>query len=201
METTQKRKFGLLTAISMIVGIVIGSGIFFKTDNVLSAVGGSVSLGVLAWIIGGIGIVFGTLTVAVLAKRDENVGGLISYTEMTWGKTMGYLAGWFQTLFYYPSLVAVLAWVAAMYISLLFGWTAQGQIFGFAVSGLPTWTFPFSVNEWVLTLGLMLAFYLLNILKTAWAGQFQSIAMIVKVSALIYLGIYWFTLWSSRCGG
>lgn len=187
MENTQKRKFGLLTAISMIVGIVIGSGIFFKTDNVLSAVGGSVALGLLAWIVGGIGIVFGTLTVAVLAKRDENVGGLISYTEMTWGKTMGYLAGWFQMLFYYPSLVAVLAWVAAMYISLLFGWTQEGQIFGMSVSNLPAWTFPFSMNEWVLTLILMGAFYLLNILKTAWAGKFQSFAMVVKVSALIVL--------------
>lgn len=189
MENVQTRKFGLMTAISMIVGIVIGSGIFFKTDNILAAVGGSVTLGILAWVIGGVGIVFGTLTVAVLAKRDENVGGLITYCEMTWGKTVGYLAGWFQTLFYYPSLVAVLAWVAAMYISLLFGWTNPGTIFGNPVSALPAWEFPFSVNEWVLTLILMGIFFVLNIFKTLWAGQFQNISMGVKVSALVVLGL------------
>lgn len=188
MENVQKRKFGLLTAVSMIVGIVIGSGIFFKTDNILQAVNGSVTLGILAWILGGIGIVFGTLSVAVLAKRDTTVGGLISYAEMTWGKTVGYLAGWFQTLFYYPSLVAVISWVAALYISMLMGWTGPGQIFGFAVSGLPEWAFPFSVNEWVLALVLMVLVYVLNTFKTIWAGQFQSISMIVKVAALIVLG-------------
>jgi basic amino acid/polyamine antiporter, APA family len=79
MENTQKRKFGLLTTVAMIVGIVIGSGIFFKVDNILAAVNGNVALGVVAWIIGGAGIVFGGLTMAVLAKRDENVGGLITY--------------------------------------------------------------------------------------------------------------------------
>lgn len=194
MENGQKRKFGLMTAISMIVGIVIGSGIFFKTDNILAAVGGSVTLGILAWVLGGIGIVFGTLTVSVLAKRDENVGGLITYCEMTWGKTVGYLAGWFQTLFYYPSLVAVLAWVAAMYISLLFGWTTPGTLFGVPVSGLPAWEFPFSVNEWTLSLGLMGIFYVLNIFKTLWAGKFQNISMVIKVAALIVLGLTGLTL-------
>ena len=103
MENLQKRKFGLLTTTAMIVGIVIGSGIFFKTDNILAAVNGSVFLGVLAWALGGFGIVFGGLTIAVLAKRDENVGGLITYSELAWGKTWGYLAGWFQIFFYFIS--------------------------------------------------------------------------------------------------
>ena len=97
MENTTQRKFGLITTIAMIVGIVIGSGIFFKTDNILAAVNGSVFLGVLAWALGGFGIIFGGLSIAVLARRDEHVGGLITYCEMTWGKQLGYLAGWFQT--------------------------------------------------------------------------------------------------------
>lgn len=187
MEHIQSRKFGLLTAISMIVGIVVGSGIFFKTDNILSAVNGSVLLGVLAWIIGGIGIVFGTLSIATLAKNDENVGGLISYCEMTWGKQVGYLAGWFQTVFYYPILVAVLAWVASMYLSMLLGWTQVQTLMGIYLDFLPHWSFPFSVNEWVLTLILIFIFYLLNSFKTLWAGKFQSISMLIKVSALIIL--------------
>ncbi|TFG82605.1 MAG: amino acid permease, partial [Erysipelotrichales bacterium] len=187
MENQQKRKFGLLTTSAMIVGIVIGSGIFFKTDNILAAVNGSVFLGVLAWIVGGIGIIFGGLTIAVLAKRDEHVGGLITYCEMTWGKTLGYLAGWFQIMFYYPALVAVVSWVGAMYMSELFGWTTAGTFFGVAYAWVPAWQFPFSLTEWTLTLGIIAIFFTLNSFATRAAGKFQSFAMIVKVSALFVL--------------
>lgn len=189
MENVQKRKFGLLTTVAMIVGIVIGSGIFFKTDNVLTAVNGSVLLGVLAWVLGGIGIIFGTLSVAVLAKRDRKVGGLISYCEMTWGKTLGYLAGWFQTLIYYPTLNAVIAWVAAMYFSMMMGWTNPGTLFGISIQGLPEWTFPFSVNEWLLALIFLAGIYALNIFQTLWAGRFQDISMFVKIAALVILAL------------
>lgn len=187
METTQKRKFGLLTTISMIVGIVIGSGIFFKTDNILSNVGGSVFLGVLAWILGGFGIIFGGLTIAVLAKRDEHVGGLITYCEMTWGKTLGYLAGWFQIMFYYPALVAVISWVSAMYISELFGWTQAGALFGLPLAWAQSWGFPFSPTQWVITLLILVIFFTFNSFATKGAGKFQSFAMLTKVGALIIL--------------
>lgn len=188
MENSQKRKFGLLTTVAMIVGIVIGSGIFFKTDDILVAVGGSVALGVLAFMVGGVGIVFGGLTIAVLARRDENVGGLITYCEMTWGKTLGYLAGWFQTTLYYPPLVAVIAWVAALYTSLLFGWTDSNVVLGMTFSGLPTWEFPYTLGVWVIALLMMIFFFVFNAFQTQLAGKFQSAAMMIKVTALIVLG-------------
>lgn len=171
----QKRKFGFLTTIAMIAGIVIGSGIFFKTDDILSAVGGNLLLSSLGWFLGAIGIIFGGLTVAQYAKKEDTVGGIITYSEMAWGKTMGYLAGWFQVVFYYPALVAIIAWVAASYILVLFG--APG---------------PFSSGEftsfsWVLTVLLMVVFFLFNSFATVYAGKFQSFALIIKVSALLIL--------------
>ena len=45
----EKREYGLFTAIAMIVGIVIGSGIFFKSDNILIYTGGSIIKGVLVF--------------------------------------------------------------------------------------------------------------------------------------------------------
>jgi len=189
MENTQKRKFGLLTTVAMIVGIVIGSGIFFKVDDILDAVNGNVTLGVIAWIVGGAGIVFGGLTMAVLAKRDENVGGLITYCEMTWGKTLGYLAGWFQTIFYYPPLVAIISWVSSLYITELFGWTNPQTLFGIKMSFLPNWAYPFSFNEWTISLLIIVLFFAFNALLTKIAGQFQSGAMIIKVSALVVLAV------------
>ena len=54
MDTQLKKKYGLFTAISMVVGIVIGSGVFFKAEKILNVTGGNLPLGILAWIIGGV---------------------------------------------------------------------------------------------------------------------------------------------------
>ena len=48
------RKYGLITAICMVVGTVIGSGVFFKAQNVLVATGGNMPLGIAAWVITGL---------------------------------------------------------------------------------------------------------------------------------------------------
>lgn len=189
MENTTQRKFGLITTIAMIVGIVIGSGIFFKTDNILQAVNGSVFLGVLAWALGGFGIIFGGLSIAVLARRDEHVGGLITYCEMTWGKQLGYLAGWFQTILYYPALVAVVSWVGAMYMSLLFDWTNPALLFGLSLGSIPEWVFPFNLTQWVLTLIIFILFFVINLFQTKAAGKFQNISMFTKLGALVLLGL------------
>ena len=53
MENKLERKYGLFTAICMVAGIVIGSGVFFKAQTILEKTGGNMPLGVLAWIIGG----------------------------------------------------------------------------------------------------------------------------------------------------
>ena len=71
------KKYGLFTAITMIVGICIGSGIFFKSDNVLIATNGSIALGVLSFYLAAISIIFGCLTIGELASRTDKVGGLI----------------------------------------------------------------------------------------------------------------------------
>jgi APA family basic amino acid/polyamine antiporter len=173
MTIIPKRKFGFLTTIAMIVGIVIGSGIFYRTDDILTAVGGDVLLGVIAFVIGGLGIVFGGLSIASLAKRDEHVGGIITYCEMTWGKQVGYLAGWFQVFFYYPALVAVIAWVAALYTSILFGFA--DPLFG--------------LETWILTVSYLTVIFVLNALETKGAGKFQSFAMIAKLGALAVLAV------------
>lgn len=65
----QKKNYGLFTTITMIIGICIGSGIFFKSDNILTATGGSVLLGVIVFILGAVSIVFGGLCMSELASR------------------------------------------------------------------------------------------------------------------------------------
>ncbi len=71
METGLQKKYGLLTAIAMVVGIVIGSGVFFKAEKILTATGGNLPQGILAWAIGGIIMIICAYVFAILATRYE----------------------------------------------------------------------------------------------------------------------------------
>ena len=99
-----KKKYGLFTAICMVVGIVIGSGVFFKAQTVLDKTAGNMLQGVLAWIIGGVIMLSCILAFSVLAQKYEKVNGIVDYAEMTIGNKYGYLIGWFMTILYYPTM-------------------------------------------------------------------------------------------------
>lgn len=170
-STEPERKFGFLTATGMVVGIVIGSGIFFKTDDILKATGGDVWLGILAWVAGAVGIIFGGLTIAQLAARSDKVGGIIAYSEQGYGTMAGYLVGWYQIVIYNPALVAIVTWVAGLYTSILFGIEPMGLF------------------HWSMTLVYLVGLYTMNILKTRWAGKFQWIATVVKLIPLFLIAV------------
>ena len=54
MDNKLQKKYGLFMAICMVVGIAIGSGVFFKAQDMLKYTNGNVWLGILAWLLGGI---------------------------------------------------------------------------------------------------------------------------------------------------
>lgn len=172
-----ERKFGLLTTVAMIIGIVIGSGIFFKTPEILRDTNGNILIGALAFAVAAFGIIFGGLTIANYTSQDDSVGGLVSYCETAWGSTLGYLAGFFQAVLYYPAITAVVAWVAASYTFGLFGWDCV------LITGkINNWTF-------LLTFVYMTVIFFMNTYQTKKAGSFQSATMVIKVISLVVLAV------------
>lgn len=116
-----QQKYSLFTTIAMIVGIVIGSGIFFKSDNVLVYTDGNILLGIIVFIIAAFSIIFGSLSFSELASRTDDAGGIITYSEKFWNKSTACAYGWFQTFIYYPTITCVVGWVCGIYITMLFG--------------------------------------------------------------------------------
>ena len=171
MDQQLTKKYGLLTAIAMVVGIVIGSGVFFKAEKVLTATGGDLPLGILAWVIGGVIMISCAYTFAVMATRYEYVNGIVDYAEATMGKSYGYYVGWFMTMIYYPTLTSVLAWVSARYTAVLFGWDITGgqcmTIAGF----------------------YLIASYALNALSPVLAGKFQVTTTAIKMIPLALMAV------------
>jgi APA family basic amino acid/polyamine antiporter len=165
------KKYGLFTAIAMVVGIVIGSGVFFKAEKVLTATGGNLPLGILSWIVGGVIMISCACTFAVMATKYERVNGIVDYAEAAMGRAYGYHVGWFMALIYYPTLTSVLAWVSARYTCVLLGWDITGgqcmTIAGF----------------------YLVASYALNALSPVLAGKFQVTATVIKLIPLALMAV------------
>ncbi len=116
-----KRELGLATAISTVVGCVIGSGIFFKPQAIYSVTGGAPGLGMLAWVITGLVSIAAALTFAEIAILFPETGGIPTYLSRVYGPKAGFLAGWVQVILFYPAMVSALAVACAQQAALFIG--------------------------------------------------------------------------------
>lgn len=171
MDNKLKEKYGLFTAIAMVVGIVIGSGVFFKAEKVLTATGGNLPLGILAWVLGGAIMMVCAYTFSILAANHNGVGGIVDYADATVGRGYAYMVGWFVTVIYFPAMTSVLAWVSARYTGVLLGWS------------------PDSPEVMVITFAFLIGSYVLNTLSPIIAGKFQISTTIIKLVPLILMAI------------
>ena len=84
MHHDEKNKIGLTVALSIVVGTIIGSGVFMKPGSVLDYSGSS-NMAILAWIIGGLLTLASGLTVAEIGAQIPKNGGLYTYLEEIYG--------------------------------------------------------------------------------------------------------------------
>ena len=178
MDNQLQRKYGLFTAICMVVGIVIGSGIFFKAQTILQKTEGNMPLGILAWIVGGAIMLVCLLTFSFMGQKYERVNGLVDYAESTVGPKYGYFMGWFSATIYFPSMTATLAWLTARY-------TLE-----FIASANPELTLAIPVSQggcsvgpecMALTLFYLCAVYAVNVLSPKLAGRLQTSTTVIKL--------------------
>ena len=117
-----EKRYNLPVAIALVVGTVIGSGIFFKAEAVLTKTGGNLSVGILAFLIMGVVMIISAYTFGIVSGHYEGVDGLVGFAKASRGKNFSYYIGWFMAIIYYPSLVSVLSWLPARYFGVLMGW-------------------------------------------------------------------------------
>ncbi len=96
-QTTLAPTLNLWDLICLIVGAVIGSGIFLVPGAILRDVGGSVKLSLIVWLTGGALSLLGALTYGELAAANPAAGGLYVYIRDAFGSLPAFLYGW--TLF------------------------------------------------------------------------------------------------------
>ena len=186
MEHKLERKYGLFTAICMVVGIVIGSGVFFKAQTILEKTNGNMPLGILAWGIGGAIMMVCIFAFANMATKYEKVNGIVDYAEATVGSKYAYYIGWFMTTIYYPTMTSVLAWLCARYT------------LTFLVSVNPDFPLSIPATEGgclfspeclALMLFYMCASYTINALSPKLAGKLQTTTTVIKFIPLCLMAV------------
>ncbi|MEG1310721.1 MAG: amino acid permease [Romboutsia sp.] len=108
-----RKTIGFSAALSTVVGILIGSGVFFKPQAIYSATNGGPGLGLLAWLIGGLITITAGLTAAEVSASIIKSGGLMVYLEEIYGERIGFLTGWMQTILFIPAITAALGIIFA----------------------------------------------------------------------------------------
>jgi len=181
MHGKLEKRYGLLTAIAMVVGIVIGSGVFFKAEKVLLSTNGNLPQGLLAWVLGGTVMIICAFNFAIMATKHEKVNGIVDYAEVLVGEKYSYFFAWFMATIYFPAMTSVLAWVSARYFCVLLGWDIVG---------------PQAMN----LAGLFLiTSYVLNAMSPRLAGKLQVSTTIIKLIPLLLMAVVG-TIYGLRSG-
>ena len=178
MDNKMEKRYGLPTAISMVIGIVIGSGVFIKGGKVLNLTGGNMWQGIAVVGIVGLICIICSLVFATLGSRYEKVNGVVDYAEMALGPKYAYYVGWFMNFIYVPALVAMLAFFSAMMFLQLFGIKAVDFANG-------------SINPTAIGVGagFMMIGYGINTLSPKLAGKMQVGMTVIKLIPLILMGV------------
>ena len=168
-EVELKRSLGLWSALALVVGTVIGSGIFFKQGAVLDSAGSS-TMALLAWVVGGIITLTAGLTIAEIGAQLPYTGGLYIYMEKIYGRILGFLSGWMQIIVYGPAIIASLAGYLALLLVNFFGLSNA-------------WLIPLAIASMVLIGGL-------NMLENRLGAAFAIITTLAKLLPIAAIIIF-----------
>ncbi|ULG71782.1 APC family permease [Macrococcus brunensis] len=172
-EDSLKKSIGLMTAITIVTGTIIGSGVFVKPSVVLGHAGSS-NMAIAAWVVGGVLTLAAGLTIAEVGAQIPKTGGLYAYIRDIYGRFWGFLTGWVQTVIYGPAIIASL--------TLFFG-ILVANFFGFSES----------LGIWI-GIAALTFLVILNILGTGLGGamqNFTTVAKLIPVFAIIIFGLLW----------
>lgn len=112
------RNLGIAGAVTIVVGIVVGAGIF-KTPSMVAGVTGDWGWALTAWVLGGVISMIGALCYAELATTYPSTGGDYHFLSRAYGRNISFLYAWAKATVINTGSIALLAYVFGDYISAL----------------------------------------------------------------------------------
>ena len=160
------RALGPWQAASLVVGTIIGTGVFLKTA-VMAQVGGSPLWVLLAWGVAGVLSLAGALTYAELGAMFPHAGGEYVYLREGWGRFLGFLYGWTRFWIGTPGSIAAYAVGTATFL---------GGVLG-------------GIDHDVVALSMILVFTTINCFNVRTGGSVQAVLTGLKVALIAALAI------------
>ncbi|MBC2851815.1 amino acid permease [Cetobacterium sp. 8H] len=175
MKQNLEKRYGFSVAFSMVVGIVIGIGIFFKANQILTASKMNPKIAIAAWILGGVISILSGLTAAEVGAAIPETGGMIAWIKRIYGKRIAFLVGWAQLIIYFPALIGLIAYYFAVF---------TGSFLNVD---------PSNTKFLGITAFLAISFlYAINIFTKSVGGKIQTFATAAKIIPLLLITVFGF---------
>jgi APA family basic amino acid/polyamine antiporter len=175
------RGLGLWSAVAIVIGDTIGTGIFLVTSDMARAVG-SATLVFTAWIIGGIIVLFGAFCYAELGAAFPKAGGPYVYLNRGLGPLWGFLFGWMSSFLERPVAMATLAAGFLRFLGFLF-----------PIVATPLFTYHVGRYEFTLTAAqplaalVVIAVTAINYLSVRFGGAIQVLLTSLKIGTILVI--------------
>ncbi|MEO6034447.1 MAG: amino acid permease [Verrucomicrobiota bacterium] len=176
---------------ALVVGTIIGTGVFLKTAKMAQAVG-SPELVLLAWLAAGILSLAGALTYAELGAMLPKAGGEYIFLRAAYGDLPAFLFGWMRIVVGSTGSIAIFGVAFATFASALFPLHAVWMERTFVLLG-QTIHWQLGAKQ-IVAVGVILVFSAINCLRVVFGGKIQSLLTLAKILgiAAIVLGVFFF---------
>jgi len=173
------RVLGPVLGTAIVVGTVIGSGVFKKPQMVAANVH-FFALTIGVWIAGGIFVMLGALSYAEVVVLYPRAGGNYVFLREAYGRLVSFLSGWVEFFVTRSASIAALATIFTESLNDVLKNSAFEQ-----VAGLPAGTHLSFWQQRALTVAVIVALAGVNILGVKWGGVLQLFITLVKVGSLL----------------
>lgn len=180
------RRLGLWSAVAVLVGSTIGSGIFRSPAAIADKLPGPFPLLVI-WVTGGLFALCGALTLAEVAGAFPQTGGVYVYIREAWGRLAGFLFGWTELVLIRAAALGAISTTFAEYM--------------LRVSGKDPAIAPYDSAVHYVAAAAILLTGTFNYVGLKWGSLVQNITTLAKTGALLLIIVLAFALGLPETGG
>jgi APA family basic amino acid/polyamine antiporter len=171
VDGAPQKELSLFDSICIIVGIIIGAGIYETAPLVAKCLGSGMGV-MLIWLAGGFLALTGALCYAELATTYPREGGDYIYLTRAYGRWPGYMFGWTQLAVVRPGDIALMAFIFARYAQTLYAPFPDSGLFYATVA-----------------VGALTVINILGVKAGKWTQNFLTVTKIVGLMAIIAVGL------------
>lgn len=178
------RGLGLVAAISVIIGNVIGTGVFLKARVMTCNVGEPFWV-IMAWVAAGVLSLAGALTYAELTAMKPEAGGPYVFLRDSYGRLSSFLFGWMQLFIARTGAQASVAVVFAIAVNDYLGGALKQTLLSTSTYG---YAFEITTLQ-IIAVMVIVIFTTLNCLSVSMSGQIATFLTFVKIALVLFVGL------------